>query len=49
MSEPLLVMTNSAVPALEVHAPVMDKSGGLTQRLVSTSAASEPSFGLDRA
>lgn len=51
MSLPLFVMTKVATPALDVHAPVMDKAGGCaagTHRLMSAWAVRLLSFGLER-
>ena len=50
MSAPLLVITNVAVPALEVHAPVTVKAGGGgggTQRVMSATVVRLASSGLD--
>lgn len=50
MSAPLLVMTNVAIPALEVHTPVAVKTGGgggATQSDISATVVNAASFGLD--
>ena len=50
ISVPLLVITNVAMPALEVQTPVADKTGGAgggTQRDISATAVNPASSGLD--
>lgn len=49
MAAPLLVITNVAVPALEVHAPVAVKTGGGgggTHRVMSATVVRPASSGL---
>ncbi len=49
MLAPLLVITNVAIPALEVHAPVAVKTGGGgggTQRVISAAVVKPASSGL---
>lgn len=50
MAAPLFVMINVAVPALDVHAPVTERSGaagGCTHVDISATVVRVLSFGLD--
>ena len=50
MAAPVFLITNVAVPALDVHTPVADNTGGgggAAQVDISAAAVNPASFGLD--